>query len=136
MATATTKRPATSTTRPAKKVAKRPARKASAKRPSARGRGSQAAPSLADAVRDVEHAITEDLHRELEAARKLLEGVGQDLRDISHRIESTIQELARREGSAPRARRTTAERGAAKRSSTTKKRAPAKRSTPKRAAAK
>ena len=112
MATATSRQPA------AKKAAakKAPARKAAAKKS-----------SLPSAARDIEKAVTDELHREVKRAKKLLETAEKDVRSIVNRFEKWADELGGKKSPAKKspAKKTTAKKTPARKAPVRK--APARR---------
>ena len=90
-------------------MATTPAKKTAAKRAPAK---KAPAKSLPGAAREIEHAVSEALHRELKAVKHLLENVEKDVRSISRRVEATVEQIT---GKKAPAKKAPAKKAAAKR---------------------
>ena len=82
--------------------------------------------SLPGAARDVEKAVSEAMHKELKAAKKLLENLEKDVRNIIKQVEKAGDQIA---GKKPPAKKAPAKKATAKK-------APAKKAPAKKAPAK
>ncbi|HBX78572.1 MAG TPA: hypothetical protein DEG43_13080, partial [Acidimicrobiaceae bacterium] len=50
--------------------------------------------SLPGAARDIEKAVSEAMHKELKAAKKLLENLEKDVRNIIKQVEKAVDQIA------------------------------------------